>query len=74
MFKKDKSLKHTSDQNAGSQYSKGKASTPQESLRTSKKPGKSTGWLAPVTGRTIRYRHELKYHISESKAEAIALI
>ena len=71
MFKKDKSLKHTLDQNAGSRYSKGKASTPWESLRTAKMPDKSTGWLAPETGRTIRYRHEMKYHISESKAEAI---
>ena len=81
MFKKDKSLKHTLGQsktpsnrgNAGSRYRKGKASTPWESLQTAKKMSdKSTGRLAPLTGRTIRYRHELKYHISESKAEAIA--
>lgn len=55
-----------------SRYRKGKSSTPWESLRTAKMPDKSTGWLAPQTGRTISYRHELKYHISESKAEAIA--
>jgi hypothetical protein len=71
MFKKDKSLKHTSDQNAGSRYHKGNTSTPRESLQTAKMQDKSTRWLAPETGRTIRYRHEMKYHISESKAEAI---
>jgi hypothetical protein len=68
-----KSLKQTSGQskppsnrgNAGPRYRKGKASR-------SKIPDKSTGWLTPLTDRTLRSRHELKYHISESKAEAIA--
>lgn len=80
MFKKDKSFKQTLGQSkspsnggtAGSRYRKGKTSTRRESLRTAKMPDKPTGSLAPETGRTIRYRHELKYHISESKAEAIA--
>jgi len=60
-----KSLKQTSGQsktpsnggNTGSRYRKGKAST-------AKMPDK-------LTDRTLRCRHELKYHISESKAEAI---
>jgi len=56
-----KSLK----QNTGSHYRKGNAST-------AKKPDKSTGRLALLTDRTLRCRHELKYHISESKAEAIS--
>jgi len=68
-----KSLKKTSGQskspsnrgNTGPRYRKDKASTV-------KMPDKSTGWLAPLTDRTLRCRHELKYHISESKAEAIA--
>ncbi len=61
-----KSLKQTSGQsktpsnrgNTGSRYRKGKAST-------AKMPDK-------LTDRTLRCRHELKYHISESKAEAVA--
>jgi SPX domain protein involved in polyphosphate accumulation len=61
-----KSLKQTSGQskspsnrgNTGPHYRKGKASTV-------KMPDK-------LTDRTLRCRHELKYHISESKAEAIA--
>ncbi len=61
-----KSLKQTSRQsktpsnrgNTGSRYRKGKAST-------AKMPDK-------LTDRTLRCRHELKYHISESKAEAVA--
>jgi hypothetical protein len=52
-----KSSKHTSGQNTGSRYRKGNAGR-------AKKPDK-------LTGRTLRCRHELKYHISESKAEAI---
>ena len=60
-----KSLKQTSGQKTGSRYRKGNVST-------AKMPDKSTGWLAPLTGHTLRCRHELKYHISESKAEAIA--
>ncbi len=52
-----KSSKHTSGQNTGSRYRKGNAGK-------AKKPDK-------LTGRTLRCRHELKYHISESKAEAI---
>jgi SPX domain protein involved in polyphosphate accumulation len=53
-----KSLKQTSGQNTGPRYHKGKASKTQI-------PDK-------LTDRTLRCRHELKYHISESKAEAIA--
>lgn len=53
-----KSLKQTSGEKTGSGYRKGKAST-------TKMPDK-------LTDRTLRCRHELKYHISESKAEAIA--
>ncbi len=57
MFKGE-SLRQTSVQNTGSRYRKGK-------VRTTKMPDK-------LTDRTLRCRHELKYHISESKAEAIA--
>jgi len=61
-----KSLKQTSGQsktpsnrgNAGPRYRKGKAST--------------SKILDKLTDRTLRSRHELKYHISESKAEVIA--
>ncbi|MBA7700766.1 hypothetical protein ES703_109490 [subsurface metagenome] len=60
-----KSSKQTSSRTAGSRHRKGKAST-------AKMPDKPTGWLAPLTDHTLRSRHELKYHISESKAEAIA--
>jgi len=60
-----KPLKQTSGQNTDSHHRQGNASA-------AKMPDKSTEWLAPLTDRTLRCRHELKYHISESKAEAIA--
>jgi hypothetical protein len=53
-----KSLKQTSGQKTDARYRKGKAST-------TKMPDK-------LTDRALRCRHELKYHISESRAEAIA--
>ncbi len=52
------SLGGAKSRQAGSRYHKGKAST-------AKMP-------ALLTDRTLRCRHELKYHICESKAEAIA--
>ncbi len=52
------SLGGAKSRQVGSHYRKGKANT-------SKMPDK-------LTDRTLRCRHELKYHISESKAEAIA--
>jgi len=60
-----KSLKRTSSRDTGSRHRKGNTSA-------TKILDKSTGLLAPLTDRTLRCRHELKYHIRESTAQAVA--